>query len=713
MKDTYVIGCRSAGFSKNQIIYFRKKFTARSGADFNLEIFAEAQYKLYINGIFVGVGPAKRNDREIYHDKLEAGKYLKDGENEIFVSVLNLANECDLPSHRYATSLIRSGKGVLEIEGKLDGKPFITDKTWECAVEGGVEFFVPEYAYYTGMPERVSADKYHRVEWEAAEEVVPPERQLFCGEISRWYSKDSGLPMQRLKKKEINLLPDAVFDYGCMTIAYLDIGLSGKGRVKLTYAECKKKEGSEDRAAKDGKALGDYDIIEVDGDMAFVPYRFRCFRFIGVETEGNVKITRATLYETGYPVKISDNYDFGNETDNKLWEISARTLRLCMTDTYNDCPYYEQLQYTMDTYMQCLFSYRITGDDRLWRRAIRDFALSQDADGLTQCRVPSAHKQYIPSFSLFYVMMVLSHYDFCGDFSVIDENMPFIMRVISWYRKHCDENGLVKRSIHWHFIDWAEDFKTEDYTAERGMPFTEPDASLAVESLMLCYVLRRAQKTLAGTVYSSIAEDYGRAADKIAQGAEKYYYCGDNGLYANSEYKRHFCQHTQLWAVLSECATGDKARRAIENSFKLEGRTVSFAYAYILFRALEKAGLYSMRKPMLDMLRGLIALNCTTIPETPTDTRSECHAWGAVAVYEFTTMDLGVKNIGGKIVISPYTAERESACGTVYVSGRAVYVSWKKKDGRLYIYTDAPDAEIVTSEDAVICTDKQMIGECK
>ena len=90
---------------------------------------------------------------------------------------------------------------------------------------------------------------------------------------------------------------------------------------------------------------------------------------------------------------------------------------------------------------------------------------------------------------------------------------------------------------------------------------------------------------------------------------------------------------------------------------------------------------------MLDSLRRLVGLGCTTVPETPTDARSECHAWGAVCLYEFTAMDLGVRKIGGEIVVRPYTEERDRASGTVYIGGRAVFVSWEKKDGRVEIRT--------------------------
>ena len=158
MKNTCTIGCAGAKFSQNKIFYFRKKFTARAGGRLDIKIFADAAYKLYINGEFVGAGPAKGNDGERYFDERALGEYLTDGENEMLVSVLCLACAEDLPGHRFVTSLLRSGRAALEISGTLDGAPFATDESWECAEERAVDFLTPEYAYYTGICEHVRGE---------------------------------------------------------------------------------------------------------------------------------------------------------------------------------------------------------------------------------------------------------------------------------------------------------------------------------------------------------------------------------------------------------------------------------------------------------------------------------------------------------------------------------------------------------------------------
>ena len=692
MRYSNVIVCPKAGQYENKIIVYRKLFNANKNGEFVVNVFADARYKLYVNGILADVGPAKGNNKELYYNTVDLGRLLKDGENEIKAYVLNLSSFGDVKTPWIIMSLTRNGTGAFELCGTLNGTAFKSDDTWECAVDDSVEFSRGTYAFLAGACERVNAKNKGNLKWEGAS-IAANGKYYAWGESRVWNNTKSPIPLMRLDKMKINLCIDSVFDFGYLTTSYLKIKCSGTGKLKLTYAERYKAEGSEDRADKNGIIEGDFDVLDIDGDFVYEPYWYRCFRFIKVETEGNVKILDSYAYETGYPIDIENNYDFGNTADNKLWEISRRTLERCMQDTFMDCPYYEQLQYGMDTFLQGMYAYQVSSDDRLQRRAIRDFALSVNADGLVQSRTPGASKQFIPSFSLFYIMKVLEHFKRFGDKKLLSDNMPIILQVINWFAEHTNDDGMVVKSEYWHFIDWVQDFNA-------GVPPYEDGATLGIENLMLCYVLRQLADIVKSTEYCGFTDKFLKRAESIQNYANRMYYCEKTGAYALTETKKSFCQHMQVWAVLSGTAEGDRAKNIMQKSFDFKGAQSSFSFSYFLFRALEKTGLYHLRKNMLDKLRQLTEYNCTTVPETPEMPRSECHAWSAVALYEFTAMDLGVKQKDGKIIIKPYTKERDFAKGTVVTPHGKVYVEWEKNNGKINLnYTVPPGTEVLVESD--------------
>lgn len=61
----------------------------------------------------------------------------------------------------------------------------------------------------------------------------------------------------------------------------------------------------------------------------------------------------------------------------------------------------------------------------------------------------------------------------------------------------------------------------------------------------------------------------------------------------------------------------------------------SVSFMFYLFRALEKLNCYELTDKYWDIWRKMVDNNMTTCVENDTDARSDCHAWAALALYEF------------------------------------------------------------------------------
>ena len=376
------------------------------------------------------------------------------------------------------------------------------------------------------------------------------------------------------------------------------------------------------------------------------------------------------------------DYDFGNETDNRLWDISVRTLQRCMHETYEDCPFYEQLQYAMDTSVQMVFNYQLTSDDLLARKAMDDFAAEQHADGLMPSRTPSVGEQHIPSFQFYFIFMVYAHYIRFGDISLVRKHLRAMDGVIEWFRHLINEDGVVGQSKYWNFIDWATPWVYDQKRGcEGGVPLGVNEGVIGIYNPMMAYFLQCAAKLNEICGRSDVAEEYLTVAESLKKNTEKYFYDKEKGLYADDVNHIYYSQHMQTWCVLSGVCKGAKAKKIMKNALSLEAKA-TYAFAYFWFRALERVGLYDKTKEMMDSYRGLLKLNCTTVPETPTLSRSDCHAWGAIAIYEFSATVLGVRteNVNEKSVsIKPYIKDRAYAKGTVSSIAGDITVEWKKE----------------------------------
>ena len=70
-----------------------------------------------------------------------------------------------------------------------------------------------------------------------------------------------------------------------------------------------------------------------------------------------IQIRHFTLFESTYPVKQIGDFNCSDMRLNKIWSICARTLKLCMEDTYTDCPLYEQTAWVGDLRNEALVGY--------------------------------------------------------------------------------------------------------------------------------------------------------------------------------------------------------------------------------------------------------------------------------------------------------------------------------------------------------------------
>ena len=717
------ITCPGFRYSETKLYWFRRTLTLpKAPVSAVLHISAEARYKLFINGQRVCFGPCRTSAEEKYYDTVDVAPYLQEGVNEIFCPVLQLTETSDMTAPRHLYAIRRTGNLALAVkltcsmEGE-DDVVLITDESWEVCPSPASTFPIQRGDMIVCTLEETFASA--EAKWQKAAVLgrvdCARETPFLYGITNDLFLTPRPIPMlyqndvTPLTENGTPVLPDedGYIIMNELTFGFPRFVFTGSGKVTIRYAESFGDGGAKsDRLDRTLGITGSTDVVAVDGETVFEPFWFRTCRIIRIDTEGTVTLRDFRFTETGYPLDVPKDCDFGSETDNALWNISVATLKRCMIESYEDCPFYEQLQYDMDTSMQMIFNYQLTGDDRLARKAIHDFRLSQRADGLMNSRYPSAEIQYIPTFCFYFIFMIAEHYRRFGDKTLVRENLRAMDGVLEWFDGHMDSCGLLHNTMYWDFVDWSA-----PWMATRGEPYIGGESKIVtIHSAMYVYALREAAKLASLCGRDCVSAEYTGRADRLVSAIEALAWREDRGLYADDLAGNYYSQHMQVWCVLSGIARGEKARRIMENALPLDTKCTQ-AYGYLYFRALEAAGLYDKTQDMMDNLRALIPLHCTTIPETPDAPRSDCHAWGAVAIYEFAAVVLGVRTLSAadkKVRIQPDITGRDHAKGSVATIGGMISVDWKIEDGWFRMRIAAPrglNQEIVLPNGAVMHTD--------
>ena len=493
-------------------------------------------------------------------------------------------------------------------------------------------------------------------------------------------------------------------DAGELTTAFLHLPLSGGqgSRISLTYAESysivsdsgsRPVKAIRDDAAN-GRLLGNGDEIMASGHaQTYEPFLFRTFRFVRIVAEtadDALTLSAPSFLETGYPLEVTSGIRSSESWMEPLWDMSVRTLQRCMHESYMDCPYYEQLQYTMDTRLQMLYTYAASGDDRLARKAMADYHASLLPEGMLQSRYPSDLPQVIPAFALHWVFMLEEHWWQTGSPSEFRRYRPTVDAVLDWFDRKSGPGGLVTDLGHWDFADWVE-----EWDERAGVPFAVDKGPSTIHNLVYAAALQAASRMMRATGREGVGVEYAARASAVLDAVDRLCWSEEEGLFREGPDFEEFSQHAQVWAVLCGLAEGDRARRVMEGALRRPGLAkCSFPWMFTMFRALEKADMYQETEALWDLWRVLIPQNLTTIPEIPFNTRSDCHAWGSLPLYEFPRKVLGVNQTApgwDKVMIEPKAHFLADASGEAITPKGPVFVAWHRQNGKFCLKCRLPE----------------------
>ena len=292
-----------------------------------------------------------------------------------------------------------------------------------------------------------------------------------------------------------------------------------------------------------------------------------------------------------------------------------------------------------------------------------------------------------------------------GDHKLVEKYMPTVERILQFFEEHLSEKGyvgktggLIMEEAFWSFIDWAQ-----EWNPTSGMPPAGLKGPITMESLLYIYGLQHAAKLAEYLGRKDEASQFTERAVK-AQNAVRTYCVNTDGMVQDGPGVEEYSQHCQVFACLTDTIDTDQARinilRTIQEKDHFAQCTV--AMRFYLFRALEKTDLYAYTDQYWEAWRTMIKNHCTTCVESEAYARSECHAWGSLALYELTGTILGVRPAAPgyeKIEIRPVSGYLKEAEGSVKTPKGIIYVKWTKEGDKLDITYQTPDSV----KDQIIC----------
>jgi len=681
------------------VLHFRRTLSLEAApSSYVIRVSADNRFILYVNGRRVGDGPARGDLGHWRYERFDIAPMLHAGNNLITATVWNWGV--------FAPIAQISDRTAFLLESEAAGSDSIsTPNGWQVEMEPGHtpldRSSVTVKTYFASGPgEQIDAAKYDW-KWNTPDAagaawlpVASPMRDSIYPTVNKAHSADTtgdnnwGLVPDTLPHMEytpesagevvrvddiggeqpgLRRFPDSpavvpagthvhlLLDRKALTTAYPILTVSGgKGaKIWLTYCEAlydrNGHKGDRDDVSN-RSALGLRDSFLPDGGehRVFEPLWWRTWRYLDVDIEtGSEPLTLESLTASfsAYPFKEQASFTTSDPVLGpdlaKIWEISWRTARLDAHETYMDTPYYEQLQYIGDTRIQALISYAVANDDRLALQAIQTFDDSRFPDGITRSRYPSSLAQTIPTFSLLWIGMIHDWWMYRPDAEPARASLPGARSVLHWYAGYEQPDGLLRRLPWWSFIDWVPSGVTPTYDAKGESCVT------TLEYLGALNDATDLEQHLGDAVF---AERDKTRADHVRKGLYEQCWNPQRGMLAETPDKSSFSQQTNILGVLYDVIPRDHQQDVLKKVLAIEPGTTpngvlsaSYYFRFYLSRALEHAGMADSYIDSIKPWRDLLPLHFSTWPETPTNTRSDSHAWSAHPAYDLLTLVAGVE----------------------------------------------------------------------
>ncbi len=431
---------------------FQGVFQAEENQEIKLSITASTLYRVFLNGEFLGYGPARAAHGYFRVDKYELGSGVKKGENIIAIEVagynVNTYYTLDQPSFLQA-----------ELESK--GQIMLATGT-----EKGFEAFelkerlqkVERYSFQRPFTE------YYRLknsfdQWltsaqapvESIKTVVQPSVKLLPRNLlfpdfdkvqarsvylkgtilfqkPKIYRKDRALTQisEKIKgyqEKELEVLPSQImqdvvnktqetisqpyngtsFQLAKNEFITLDFGnnLSGFIGSQISCDEPSTVVFYFDEILTDGdvntkKRMGDINnqvVYELEPGQynpeTFEPYTFKFLKIIVLK--GNCRVQDIYLREYAYPENKTANFTCSNFKLNEIYKAALQTYRQNAVDIFMDCPSRERAGWLCDSYFTAIMEKDFTGKSDVAHNFYENFALPDSFAYLPEGMLPMCY----------------------------------------------------------------------------------------------------------------------------------------------------------------------------------------------------------------------------------------------------------------------------------------------------------------------------------
>ena len=596
-----------------------------------LSISADSNYAAYINGKLAAFGQYADFPYDKVYDTVDVSSFCSAGENHLAIVVWYYGID--------STSVYYPGKAAVLFALDCDGKCICASSARTLSRKSpsyahhrqkiltgqlGLSFFYDaakedswKIGCLNGFTESVLVEQELPLRKRPCEKLVleSPTKGRLCKKVSE---------------------TDLIFDLGINTVGFLQIETESDAEQKLliSYGEhladgvVRRRIGNRDFSVEVGVRKGETVYMN--------PFRRLGCKFLEVQSEKPLENLKVSVVPTMYPVTEKER-PLLTADQNEIYEACVRTLRLCMHEHYEDCPWREQALYAMDSRNQMLCGYYAFEETRFPRANLELMSKDDREDGLLSICYPIKKDLVIPSFSLHWFTACAEYLRYSGDEAFLREIYPKLQSVLSVFLAKMKSEGDVILPFEngWNFYEWR---KGLDGYGDIGL--SDPDLIL---NGLLSVALQKMAEISDGL---GIENRYTEIAEKLNDSIRRVFYDPEKGLFRDRNGKITYSVLGNSIAILcGACEKAEESALCEKLCTDTALTPVSLSMKCFFYDACLRVDREKYRSFILEDIekyyRPMIEYGVGTVWETEVGEQdfsragSLCHGWSALPIYYY------------------------------------------------------------------------------
>ena len=201
------------------------------------------------------------------------------------------------------------------------------------------------------------------------------------------------------------------------------------------------------------KAAGTYSL------EAFEPYAFRYAKV--VVRGGAAKISGVAIREYANPEAGKAKFKSSDPALDKVFEAARLTFAENAVDGFMDCPSRERAGWNCDGFFTGRASMDLTGNAKEEKIFIQNFLLPEKFPDIPDGMLPQCYPadfpdhSMIPNWAMWFVLELDEYFARTGDRELVDAFRPRVMKLMEFFWKCRNEDGLLEKLPNTVFVEWS------------------------------------------------------------------------------------------------------------------------------------------------------------------------------------------------------------------------------------------------------------------